>query len=159
MLAVAGFLYRQAGFVVDESSLAVVTRFGDVTQSITEPGRHFKAPFVDELIYLDRFPLTLDVSSISISTKDREKLLVSTFASGRIVDPALIIEMAGGEQEAIVRSVDIIRSEMRKEFARRDIFDAARQRVEVLEQVREAVRPQLEALGIELLELRTNLSD
>ena len=159
LLAVSGFLFRQASFVVDESELAVVTRSGDVRQSITESGRYYKVPLVDLLTYMTRQPLRLDAPPAAITTKDRKKLLVVSFGSGRIVDPGLTYETAGDERSAVDQARSIILSEMRKEIRRHDIQDAARARAAVLEQVRQAIRPQLAALGIELLELETNLSE
>ena len=44
----------QAFFVVDQTQLAIVTRFGSVKQTIVSPGIRSKAPFVDSVTYFEK---------------------------------------------------------------------------------------------------------
>ena len=158
LLLVGGFLYLQSRMTVDSSQQAVVYRFGDYTRTITEPGQYLKVPFIDRVTYLPSQPISLDVPPATVRTMDKGVMVVISYASGLIVDPRLTLEAVGDEDAAAARAREIIRTEMRKEVARRDKFDAAKNRDEVLALVREAVRPQLEELGIELIKLNTNLS-
>ena len=47
LAVVAGIVGPQLFFVVDEKQLAIVTRFGQVRQSIRSPGLYVKTPFID----------------------------------------------------------------------------------------------------------------
>ena len=49
-----GILGPQSFFVVDETQLAIVTRFGSVKQTIISPGIRAKTPFVDAVTYFEK---------------------------------------------------------------------------------------------------------
>ena len=63
----------QAFFVVDETQLAIVTRFGEPRQQITTPGLKFKTPFVDSVTYFDKRLLVFDAPPDSLLTKDKKR--------------------------------------------------------------------------------------
>lgn len=47
LAAAAAIVGPQLFFVVDEKQQAIVTRFGEVQQSIRSPGLYVKTPFID----------------------------------------------------------------------------------------------------------------
>jgi len=64
----------QTVFTVDETQLAIVTRFGEpVRDPIQNPGLNFKTPFVEAVIYLDKRLLLFDAPPSSLLTKDKKK--------------------------------------------------------------------------------------
>src|SRR6056297_1843268 len=74
--------------VVDETEQVVVTRFGKIVQNpITEPGLHFKVPFVDRSNYFPKNLLEWDGSPGQVPTKGKTYIWVDSFARWRIVDP------------------------------------------------------------------------
>ena len=72
LVILAGILGPQAFFVVDETQLAIVTRFGDpVRSSIDKPGFHVKTPFIDTVTYFDKRLLLFDAPPDSLLTTDK----------------------------------------------------------------------------------------
>lgn len=70
-LGLAGFVASDALFVVDQREMVVIRQLGQYKQSINEPGHddaglHFKMPFIQELIRLDRRVLALDMPATEV---------------------------------------------------------------------------------------------
>jgi membrane protease subunit HflC len=59
LLVVLIFAYSSM-FTVDMTEQALVVRLGDPVRVVTDPGLHFKAPFVDTVIPIDKRILDLE---------------------------------------------------------------------------------------------------
>ena len=90
LAAIAAIVGPQLFFVVDEKQQAIVTRFGDVQQSIRSPGLYVKTPFIDATTYFDKRLLSFDAPPESLLTKDKKRLIIDVYARGRIVDPRAV---------------------------------------------------------------------
>ena len=157
---VVGIVGPQAFFVVDETQMAIVTRFGDPRTSITTPGLNFKTPFVDKVTYFDKRLLIFDAPADSLLTKDKKRLIVDVYARGRIVDPLLFFTTLATEAQARPRAIDIISSELRREVASDDQAEIiTTQREPIMRRVRDAVEPKLAAFGIEVVDVRVKRAD
>lgn len=83
-LAVIGYMSL---FTVDMTQQALVLQFGrPVGQAITEPGLYVKAPFVQNVVYIDKRLLNLESPTEEIIASDQKRLVVDAFARYRIVD-------------------------------------------------------------------------
>ena len=102
-LAASSFLY-----VIDEREQVVITRFGRPIRTVTEPGLHFKAPFVDTVNVFDKRVLSWDGSPDQIPTADKKYIFVDTFARWRIVDPLKFFQAVRDKRQAQLRLDDII---------------------------------------------------
>ena len=78
----AAIVGPQAFFVVDETQVAVVTRFGDPVRSIKSPGLYVKTPFIERVQYLDKRLLVFDAPPDSLLTKDKKRLVIDVYAQG-----------------------------------------------------------------------------
>src|SRR6185312_8875899 len=75
-------------FTVRQTEQALVVRLGaPVGAPITEPGLHFKAPFIDTVISIDNRILDLENPAQEIIASDQKRLVVDAFARYRIKDP------------------------------------------------------------------------
>lgn len=150
----------QAFFVVDETQLAIVTRFGEPRQEITTPGLKFKTPFVDSVTYFDKRLLVFDAPPDSLLTKDKKRLVIDVYARGRIVDPLKFFRTVRTENQAASRVIDIISSELRREIAndnQSEIIVTSRE--QIMLNVRIASIPKLLEFGIELVDVRMKRAD
>lgn len=150
----------QIFFVVDETQVAIVTRFGEPRQTITNPGLSVKTPFVDTVVYFDKRLLLFDAPPDALLTKDKKTLLIDVYARGRIVDPLTFFRTVRTEAVAQDRVISIVSSELRREIANDDqseIIDATREII--MNRVREAVKPAVREFGIEILDVRIKRAD
>ena len=75
-------------YTVDQTEQVIITQFGQpVGEPITEPGLHFKVPFVQTVNTLDKRFLEWDGAPVAIPTRDKTYIHVDTFARWRIEDP------------------------------------------------------------------------
>ena len=148
-------------FAVDETQLAIVTRFGEpVGGSITKPGLKTKVPFIDKVNYFEKRLLVFDAPPRDLFTLDEERLKIDVYARARIIDPLLFWRTVRTEEEAAATAIGIIASELRREIGLHELSEIIRtERGDIMERVRTAVEPKLASLGIELRDLRIKRAD
>jgi membrane protease subunit HflC len=160
LVVVAAIVGPQALFVVDETQVAIVTRFGDPRQTILTPGLNSKTPFVDSVTYFEKRLLLFDAPPDALLTKDKKTLIIDVFARGRIVDPLSFYRTVGTVARAQDRVIGIVSSELRREIAndnQSEIIEATRETI--MNRVRDAVKPAVSQFGIEILDVRVKRAD
>jgi membrane protease subunit HflC len=130
VIAIAFFVFlvlSGAFYIVDQTEQVIVTQFGKpVGQPITEPGLHFKIPFVQNVNSLDKRFLEWDGPSVAIPTRDKTYIHVDTFARWRIEDPKTYFVRLHDERSAQSRLDDILGSETRNSIAKHDLIEIVR---------------------------------
>ena len=155
-----GILGPQFLYVVDETQVAILTRFGEPRRSILTPGLNVKAPFIDTVTYFEKRLLVFDAPPEALLTKDKKRLNIDVYARGKIVDPLLFFRSVRTETQAASRAVDIISSELRLEIARDDQIEVIlATREEILNRVQFAITPKLAEFGIEVVDVRIKRAD
>jgi len=181
VLCVGGLVVlSSSAYTLRETEQVIVTQFGDpVGDPVTEPGLHFKAPFIQRANYFDKRFLEWDGNPNQVPTRDKRFIWVDTYARWRIVDPLLFFQRLRDENGAQSRLDDILDGEMRNAVASYDLIELVRSSnrdpndvqieseeeeaiLEMIEQGREQISREILArgsmrtadLGIELLDLR-----
>ena len=113
----AFILIPQAFFTVDETQLAIVTRFGAFQRDYRSPGLYVKQPFVETVVKMDSRLLRVDAQPASLLTSDKRNLVIDAYARYRIIDPLKFFQRLRTEQEAVSRVSDIVNSQLRREVA------------------------------------------
>ena len=108
----------QTLFVVDETQVAIVTRFGEFKRSHRSPGLQIKTPFAEQVTRFDKRLLRVDVAPASILTKDKRNLLIDSYARYKIVNPLVFFKNLRNESGADARVGDIVNAQLRQEVAR-----------------------------------------
>lgn len=175
------FVLGGALYTVHETETVILTQFGrPVGEPVTEPGLHFKTPFVQEVNRLEKRILEWDGDPTEMPTKDKMYISVDTFARWRISDPSTYFVKLGSERRALSRLEDIIGSEVRTAIAGHELIEvvrsdkdrelppnqtaegttasvqqkATRGRMALQQDILNAAAPKLTDLGIELLDVR-----
>jgi modulator of FtsH protease HflC len=114
-------------YTVDQTEQVIITQFGQpVGEPITEPGLHFKLPFVQTVNTLDKRFLEWDGAPVAIPTRDKTYIHVDTFARWRIDDPKTYFVRLHDERSAQSRLEDILGSETRNSIAKHDLIEIVR---------------------------------
>jgi len=174
---------RNSVFAVDQAEQAILVQFGEpIGTVVTEPGLHWKIPFIQDVRRFDKRVLPWDGDVSQVPTLGREFVLVDTTARWRIADPLQFLRSVRDEQGARTRLDDIIDSVVRdiisgtsleeivrsKDWkvdlknldeevaARQDVaLDKPKKGRELLEQeMRTAASKLMPELGIELVDVR-----
>jgi len=177
-------LYLSA-YTVNQAEQVIITQFGrPIGDPVTEPGLHFKLPFVQDVNSFDKRYLAWDGPMVEMSTKDKTYVQVDTFARWRITDPMRYYLRLRDERSAQSRLEDILGSETRTAIARHELIEVVRTdknrkpvidealgdlagegtlgllrpirvgRVAIEKAVFDSAAPKLEEFGIELLDVR-----
>ncbi|ANM29361.1 hypothetical protein ABI59_06790 [Acidobacteria bacterium Mor1] len=104
---------RTAVFTVDETELAIVTRFGKPAEEASGPGLHFKAPWpVDRVMRLDSRLLVFDNEPMEFLTLDKKNVLVDTFLCWRVADPLHFARTVKTRSQAEARLLDVSQAKL-----------------------------------------------
>ncbi len=126
-LLVVLFVLGDSVYTVSEVDQAIITQFGEpVGEPITEPGLHFKLPFVQTANMFERRFLEWDGFRNQVPTRDRRFIWVDTYARWRITDPLLFFQRLRDERGAQSRLDDILDGETRNAIARHDLIEIVR---------------------------------
>ena len=80
------------------------------------PGINWRIPFVEQLVWIDKRVLDVDMQRQQVLSTDQRRLQVDAFARYRIVDPLLMYIRAGTEQQLTEQLRPILGSEVRNEL-------------------------------------------
>jgi modulator of FtsH protease HflC len=124
---IAAVVLSLSVYTVNQTEQVIITQFGEpVGKPITEPGLHFKTPFVQTVNTLDKRFLEWDGAPVAIPTRDKTYIHVSTFARWRIEDPKTYFVRLHDERSAQSRLDDILGSETRNAIAKHDLIEIVR---------------------------------
>ncbi len=113
-------------YVVNEAEQAIVTQFGKPVGDVSEPGLHFKMPFVQKVTRFEKRILKWDGDPNQIPTKDKRFIWIDTTARWRIKDPLLFYTTVATERGAMSRLDDIIDSVVRDAVSGRLLVELVR---------------------------------
>jgi len=112
---------------IDEGKQAIILQFGrPVGDAVTEPGLHFKTPFIQKVRRFEKRILAWDGDPNQIPTKGREFISVDTTARWRIVNPLQFYTSVGNEAGAQSRLDDVIDSVVRDNISSTELVDIVR---------------------------------
>lgn len=175
------FVMGGALYTVHETDTVILTQLGEIVgEPITEPGLHFKTPFIQDVHRLEKRVLEWDGRPVEMPTKSKTYIIVDTFARWRIGEPEKYFVSVNEERRAQSRLEDIIGSEVRSAVAAHELIEvvrsdknlelppaeavegtslsavqtAERGRLELEKDILAAAKPKLTELGIDLLDVR-----
>ena len=118
---------RSSIYTIDQAEQGIILQFGaPVGDPITEPGLHFKLPFVQELRRYDKRLLSWDGDPNQIPTRGEQFISVDTTARWRIVDPLRFMQSVQNERGATLRLNDILDSIVRDNISSSDLIEIVR---------------------------------
>ena len=98
-------------FAVDVTEHALVTRFGAIVRSVSEPGLHLKLPF-DRVVRLDRRLTFSRPGQAEYLTVDKKNLVVESMVTWRIADPERYFVTLGTRSVSDVVLADVMLGEV-----------------------------------------------
>jgi modulator of FtsH protease HflC len=150
----------QTLYVIREDQQGIVFQFGDPVAVVTEPGIYVKAPFIQDLVRLEKRILGTEPQSAEYLTLDKKRLLVDHISRWQITDPLLFYRTVRTEQGAMARLDQVIAGRLREEIARQNFIDVVREKREaIMEVVTEGAQEPAKSFGITLVDVRIQRID
>ncbi len=160
IVVIAVVLFSMSIFTVDETEQAIVTQLGKYIKTASEPGLHFKIPFVQMTQKFDKRIMEYDSDPANVITSDKKQLLIDNYARWRIVDPLKFYKKVRSEESAVDRLDDIVFSEIREEIARHTLTEIITvNRDELMQEVTDQCRAKASDYGIEIIDVRVKRAD
>jgi membrane protease subunit HflC len=142
-------------FTVHQTQQALVLQFGEPRRVITEPGLHFKIPFIQNVSFYDSRVLELDPQGQDMSLVDQRRINVDSFARYKIVDPLKFYQTVATDTAFRDRFGNILNGSVRDALGQADLTDVlGANRQTVMDQITEAVRRRAPEFGVAVIEVR-----
>lgn len=160
LVAIAGVIFINSAYVIKETQQAVVLAFGKVQEVSAEPGLHFKMPFYEQVIMLDKRILETESKAEELQTINKELIILNSFTKWRIVDAKKFYEKLFNRSRANDRIDSIVNSNIRTMIAKITLEELiSGNRAKVVGEVMQLAAPRIEQYGIEVVDIRIKRAD
>nr|WP_252393834.1 protease modulator HflC [Candidatus Rhodoblastus alkanivorans] len=162
-LVVAVVLVLSSTFEVQQTQQALLLRFGaPVPQRglVTDPGLHFKLPFIESVVYIDKRILDLESPKQEILASDNQRLEVDAFVRYRIADALKFYQTVGGVSRADNQLASVLNSSLRRVLGDATQTQIVREERHTLTaKIRDEVNTEAERFGISIVDARIRRVD
>ncbi len=147
-------------FTVHQTKQAIVLQFGDPREVVSEPGLHFKLPFLQNVVRLDKRILAYNGGQEEIIASDQKRLVVDTYTRFKIVDPLEFYKSVGSEQVARSRLGAIVNANLRQVLGGVPLQSVLTQeRSALMGQITDLVNIGATPLGLRVIDVRIRRAD
>jgi membrane protease subunit HflC len=147
-------------FTVQQTEQTLVVRLGAPVQVATEPGLHFKAPFIDSVIPIDKRILDLENPAQEVIASDQKRLLVDAFARYRIKNALKFYQSVGSIQVANFQLSTLLNSALRRVLGEVTLIQVVRdQREALMVRIRDQLDREADNYGIQVIDVRIRRAD
>ena len=147
-------------FAVQQTEQALVVRFGAPVDVVTDPGLHFKVPFTDSVIPIDKRILDLENPAQELIASDQKRLVVDAFARYRIKDALQFYQSVGTIQAANLQLAALLNSALRRVLGEVTLIQVVRdEREALMGRIREQLDKEAGGYGIQVVDVRIRRAD
>jgi len=84
-----------AFYTVAENEYVCIVRFSNIVDTVSEPGLHFKVPFIDSLKKFPKAIMLYDIPPSEVLTADKKNMTVDSYVLWQIKDPLAFFQSLG----------------------------------------------------------------
>lgn len=149
-------LVSSSVYTVGQAEKAIKFQLGEILETSSTPGLHFKIPFINKVKTYDARLLTLESKPERFLTSEKKNVIVDYFAKWKIKDVAKFYTSVQGDVvQANIRLEQIVQSAMKDEFSKRTIREVvSSERGQIRDVLVAAASPSADELGIEIADIR-----
>ena len=161
LIGLLALIVRFSLYTVDPTEQALVLRFGEpVGDVIDASGLHLKAPFVDDVVYIDRRILALDDERQEVLVAENQRLEVDAFVRYRIVDPLVFYQSVRTVAGADAQLGGMLNSALRRTLSEASILDIVRnKRDQLMADIRDQMKTGAARFGLSVVDVRIKRAD
>lgn len=147
-------------FTVRQTEQVLLVRLGEPVRVVTEPGLHFKAPFIDSVISIDKRILDLENPSQEVIAADQKRLVVDAFARYRIKDALRFYQSVGSVPAANLQLTTLLNAALRRVLGEVTFIQVVRdEREALMGRIRSQLDREAENYGISVVDVRIRRAD
>tara|TARA_R110002126_G_scaffold24259_7_gene84694 strand:+ start:435 stop:1337 length:903 start_codon:yes stop_codon:yes gene_type:complete len=165
IIAIVAVIIYSSIFVVNEREQAIVIRFGEIQSVKTEPGLYFKVPLTfldfDSVQYVEDRTLRFDLEDIRVQVSGGKFYEVDAFVLYKISNAQTFRQTVSGDVVAVESRLRTrLNSALRTVYGLRGFESAlSAERASMMREVRDQLRPEAEALGVTIDDVRIRRTD
>ncbi|MBI1210595.1 MAG: protease modulator HflC [Alphaproteobacteria bacterium] len=161
VVVIAAFIGYLSMAVVTQTQQAIVLQFGALVRVVKDPGLMFIMPFTQTVRYFDKRILSLEMSDpVGVTTLDKKRIDVDSFARYRIADPVRYYQSATTDEAAQQRLATLMNSSLRRVLGRQDfsvLLSADREKL--MREIRDGMQEGANDFGVEIVDVRIRRAD
>ncbi len=150
-------------FTVHQTQQALVLRFGQPVGSravVTTPGLHFKAPFIENVVYFDNRILDLEQPRQEVLAADNSRIEVDSFLRYRIVDPLRFYQAVRSIEGGNNQLGSVLNSAVRRVLGEASMMQIVREdRASLMQRIADQVNTEAVKLGVNVVDARIRRAD
>jgi modulator of FtsH protease HflC len=147
-------------FTVYQTQQALVVRLGNPVRVVSDPGLHAKAPFIDNVIKIDRRILDLEAPPQEVIASDQKRLVVDAFARYRIQNPLQFYQTLGSQEAANSQLSILLNSGLRRVLGEANFQQVVRdERAELMSRILKLMDQEARAYGVQVVDVRIRRAD
>ena len=147
-------------FTVSEAQQALVVRFGEIVKVHKESGLKLKAPFIEDVVFIDKRVLEVDPPTEQVILADQKRLEVDAFARYRIIDPVAFYRAAQTEARAEQLLGNTVNASLRRVLGSVTLLALTTQeRAQVMQNIQRQVDSDSKRYGVEIVDVRIRRAD
>ena len=160
LVIVLGIVGSSGLYTVHQTQQAIVLLFGNPKRVATDPGLHFKIPFVENVLYYETRVLNLDPPVESMLLSDQKRILVDAFARYRITDSLEFFKSVRTESGVRQRLGPIVNASLRGVLGNATLASVlSEERADIMRQIQTSVNRDAGRFGIEIVDVRIGRAD
>jgi membrane protease subunit HflC len=147
--------------ITHEGEQNLILRLREAQAPALGPGLSWRIPLVDDVRTFEARELYLNVEPLPIQTRDKERIVIDNYVLWRIQDPLLFFKsFSTGQGQAELQIDRVVRADVREVIGRRTMSEVVTsKRREIMREITEASRKQLEPFGVHVVDVRINLTE
>lgn len=155
------FLAFTSLYTVTVTQQAIVLRLSSFDRMVQKPGIHLKVPLIEDVIYMDKRILALDLPSQEVIAADEKRLVVDAMVRFRIEDPLQFYKtVQGDEATGRARISTTVVSNLRRVLGSEEFNTLLTgERGVLMNRIRDLVATDAKRLGVEVVDVRLKRAD
>ena len=155
------FVAFEGIFVVRVTEQAIVLRLGEYQKTVTQAGLHWKTPLIEDVIFMDKRVLPLDLPTEEVIASDDKRLEVDAMVRYRIVDPLQFYRTVQGNPAIFRNRLTTTTGSNLRQVLGRVPFDTllSDQRIVMMNQIRDLVETDALTYGVQIVDVRIKRAD
>ncbi len=149
-------LINASVYTVGEAEKAIKFQLGEILDTNSTAGLHFKIPLINNVKIFNARLMTLESKPERFLTSEKKNVIVDYFAKWKIKDVARFYTSVQGDVSAAnIQLGQIVQSAMKDEFSKRTIRDVvSSERGQIRDILIVAANPAAEKMGIDIVDVR-----
>jgi membrane protease subunit HflC len=149
-----------AAFTVNMTQQAIILQFGSPRGLVTEPGLHWKVPFIQNVVFIDKRLLNLEAPAEEVTTSDQKRLVVDAFSRFKIVDALKFYQTVRDPRLTEQRLQPTFVSALRNTLGDNTLETLVRgDRAGLMRKIQETFNETSSNFGIEIVDVRIKRAD